>query len=104
MYRTQANLDERTIEFLPRKSFFYPFSWVKKTIIFLWGKDNKKIQCYNTLWHGGYVLSKDQENTLACFRDIRNLKFLFFLPHLTIRNHSIYVFKCVKFSNDCLLM
>jgi len=29
---------------------------------------------------GGYLLPKDQENTLACFRDIANLKFLFFTP------------------------
>jgi len=48
---------------------------------FLWEKITKKFQCHNILWHGGYLLSKDQENTLACFRGVANMQFLvFFYP------------------------
>jgi len=77
-------------------SFFYPEKVLflllrlgeKKLLLFYYnfssGKDNKKFQCHNILWHGGYLLSKDQENTLACFRGIANLKFEFFLSHFTI--------------------
>jgi len=57
-------------------------------IIFLWEKITKKIQCHNKQWYGGYLLSKDQENTLACFRNNTNLKFVF-LPHLTMYQLSI---------------
>ena len=68
-YRIQANLDEKAVVFLPRKSFCYPFAWVKKLvffiIIFLWEKITNKFQCHNILWNGGYFLSKDQENILA---------------------------------------
>ena len=44
-------------------------------------KITKKFQCHNLLWHGGYLLSKDQENSLACFKGIANFKFLFFLDN-----------------------
>jgi len=30
MYKTKADLDETAIVFLPRKFFFYLFTWVKK--------------------------------------------------------------------------
>ena len=56
--------------------FYYNFSLIKY---------NKKFQCHNILWYVGYLLSKDLENTLVCFRDIANLKFVF-LPHLTNNN------------------
>jgi len=49
-------------------------------IIFRWEKITKYFQCGNTPWHAGYLLSKDQENALARFRDIANLKFVFFYP------------------------
>jgi len=82
MHRIQANLDEKAVFFFTQKVFFYPFTWVKNNwcffiIIFLWEKITKKFQCHDILWHGGYLLSKDQENTLACFRGIANLNFFF---------------------------
>jgi len=35
MYRIQANLDEKAVVFFTQKKFFYPFAWVKKTIVVL---------------------------------------------------------------------
>jgi len=87
IYRIQANLDEKAVVFFTQKKFFfYSFAWVKKNyccfiIIFLREKITKKFQCHNILRHGGYLLSKDQKNTLVCFRGIANLKFEgFFIP------------------------
>ena len=84
MYRTQSSVDERKVVFLPRKSFFNPFAWVKKLVffirIFLWENITKKFQWHNTLRHGGYLLSKDQENSLAFFRENKNFNFCFFYP------------------------
>jgi len=51
------------------------------------GKDNQKFLYDNILWPGITLESKDQENTLACFGDNINLKFVF-LPHLTDSNNS----------------
>ena len=65
--------------FLPRKSFFLPKELVFFLIILLWEKITKKFQCCNILRLVGYLLSKDQENTLDCFRDFTNIEFLFFL-------------------------
>jgi len=81
VFRTQSNLDERAVVFFyPEKFFVTPSPGWKKLvffIIFLWEKITKKFQRDNILWHGGYLLSKDQENMSACFRDITNLKFFF---------------------------
>jgi len=59
----------KSSSFFTHKKFFYPFAWVKKTSVsyynFSLGKNKKNFQCHNILWHGGYLLSKDQENTSA---------------------------------------
>jgi len=85
MYRIQANLDEKAVVFLPRKSFLLPLRLGKKKLSvfyynFSLGKHNKKLRCRNKHRHRAYLLLKDQENTLSCFRDIANLKFFFFTP------------------------
>ena len=72
--------------FYPEKVFFLLLRMGEKNyccfiIIFLREKITKKFQCHNILRHGGYLLSKDQKNTLVCFRGIANLKFEgFFIP------------------------
>jgi len=38
----------------------------------------------------GYLLSKDQENTVACFRDHANLKFLFLPPF----DYNVFICIC----------
>jgi len=55
MYRIQANLDQKAVFFLPRHFFIINFP--REKII-------KKHQYHNILGHEGYLLSKDQVNTL----------------------------------------
>ena len=64
--------------------------------IFLWENITKKFQCHNTLRHGGYLLTKDQKNSLAYFRENTNFNFCFFYPiwlHLCCSSEKLILYR-----------
>ena len=69
--------------------FFLPLRLGKKLVFFV----IISMSQHALAW--AYLLSKDQENTLAFYRDIENLKFVF-LSHLTIFRFCKHLCVCTK--------